>query len=158
MDHRRFGQVLYETHFRDYTTKLWGLPPTDISADWALERISQLTLWDMVRSLVWPARHTPRTHATAFHYPRGGVGTMAQRLAQAIRHSGGTIALNTTVTGLETQDDRVVAVRWVEASSGQAGRSEVDSVISTIPLPVLAGLCPTPLHWPRLLPGYGTGA
>ena len=70
-----------------------------------------------------------------------------QRLAQAIRHSGGTIALNTTVTGLETQDDRVVAVRWVEASSGQAGRSEVDSVISTIPLPVLAGLCP---HAPLL--------
>jgi protoporphyrinogen oxidase len=138
----RFGQVLYETHFRDYTTKLWGLPPTDISADWALERISQLTLWDMVRSLVWPARHTPRTHATAFHYPRGGVGTMAERLAQAIRHSGGTIALNTAVTGLETQADRVVAVRWVETSSGQAGRSEVDSVISTIPLPVLASLCP----------------
>ena len=143
----RFGQVLYETHFRDYTTKLWGLPPTDISADWALERISQLTLWDMVRALVWPARHTPRTHATAFDYPRGGVGTIAQRLAQAIRQSGGTIALNTTVTGLETLDDRVVEVRWVEASSGQAGRSGVDSVISTIPLPVLASLCP---HAPSL--------
>jgi monoamine oxidase len=120
----RFGQVLYETHFRDYTTKLWGLPPTDISADWALERISQLTLWDMVRSLVWPARQTPRTHASAFYYPRGGVGAMAEHLAQAIRQTGGTIALSTVVTGLETQAERIVAVHWVETSSGQEGRSK----------------------------------
>jgi protoporphyrinogen oxidase len=137
----RFGNVLYEAHFRNYTTKLWGLPPTDISADWAAERISQLTLWDVMQALLWPTRHPPRTSATTFYYPVGGIGTIADRLAQAIQKSGGTIALCTAVTGIETQADRVVAVRWRDRVSGQEGRTEVDGIISTLPLPDLARMC-----------------
>ena len=138
----RFGRVLYEAHFRHYTTKLWGLPPTEISADWAAARISQLTLWDILRYSLLPSRQTPRTAATTFHYPVGGIGTIAGRLAQAVEQHSGTIALQTQITGLETQADRVVAVRWQNRSSGRRGRSEVDGVVSTIPLPHLARMCP----------------
>ena len=138
----RFGRVLYEAHFRHYTTKLWGLPPTEISADWAAARISQLTLWDILRYSLLPSRQTPRTAATTFHYPVGGIGTIAGRLAQAVEQHSGTIALQTRITGLETQADRVVAVRWQNRSSGRRGRSEVDGVVSTIPLPHLARMCP----------------
>jgi protoporphyrinogen oxidase len=137
----RFGHVLYETHFRNYTTKLWGLPPTAISADWAAERIAQLTLWDVLQALLWPARRTPRTYASTFYYPLGGIGTIADRLAASVQQSGGTIALHTAVTDIETRADRVVAVRWMDQASGQEGRTEVDGVISTIPLPHLARMC-----------------
>jgi protoporphyrinogen oxidase len=138
----RFGRALYNAHFRDYTRKLWGLPPTEIAADWAAERISQLTLGDMLRHLVLSSGETSRTYATAFYYPLGGIGTIADRLAHALQQSGGTIALRTVVTGIETRGERVVAVRWVEQSSADAGCSEVDAVISTIPLPDLARMCP----------------
>jgi protoporphyrinogen oxidase len=137
----RFGKSLYEAHFRNYTTKLWGLPPTDISADWAAERITQLTLWNILQALLLPERQTPRTSATTFYYPLGGIGTLADRLAAAIQNSGGTIALHTVVTDVETRADRVVAIRWVDWASSQAGRTEVDGIISTIPLPHLAGMC-----------------
>lgn len=138
----RFGHVLYEAHFRHYTTKLWGLPPAEISADWAAARISQLTLWDMLRYSLLPSRQIPRTAATTFHYPVGGIGTIAARLARAVEQNGGTMALHTQVTGLETRADRVVAVRWQDRSSGRRGRGEVDGVVSTIPLPHLARMCP----------------
>jgi protoporphyrinogen oxidase len=148
----RFGRVLYHAHFQNYTHKLWGLLPEEISADWAAERISQLTLWDMLRHLVLPAREAPRTQATAFYYPLGGIGTIADRLAHRIQQHGGTIALRTTVAGLKTQAERVVAVRWTDQSSGDAGCTEVDGVISTIPLPVLARMCP---HGDGLEPAIG---
>jgi protoporphyrinogen oxidase len=137
----RFGQVLYDEHFRNYTTKLWGIPPTEISSDWAAERIDQLTLWDVLQALLWPARQTPRTYATTFYYPVGGIGTIADRLAETVQHVGGTLALDTVVTDIETRADRVVAVRWTDQSSGREGRTEVDGVISTIPLPHLARMC-----------------
>jgi protoporphyrinogen oxidase len=72
----------------------------------------------------------------------GGIGTIAGRLARAVEQHGGTIALHTQVTGLDTHADRVVAVRWQDQSSGRHGRSDVDGVISTIPLPHLARMCP----------------
>jgi protoporphyrinogen oxidase len=42
----RFGKKLYTTFFKDYTRKLWGIPPDKLSSDWAAERISLLSLWD----------------------------------------------------------------------------------------------------------------
>ncbi|MBI2560596.1 MAG: FAD-dependent oxidoreductase, partial [Planctomycetes bacterium] len=36
----RYGQKLYELFFKFYTEKLWGVPPSEISSDWAAERIS----------------------------------------------------------------------------------------------------------------------
>ena len=35
----RFGQRLYETFFKTYTEKVWGLPCNVIRADWAAQRI-----------------------------------------------------------------------------------------------------------------------
>ena len=47
----RFGKKLYNTFFKDYTRKLWGIPPDKLSSDWAAERISLLNLWDVVLRL-----------------------------------------------------------------------------------------------------------
>jgi protoporphyrinogen oxidase len=35
----RFGQRLYQTFFKSYTEKVWGIPCTQIRADWAAQRI-----------------------------------------------------------------------------------------------------------------------
>ena len=45
----RFGRRLYEIFFKTYTEKVWGLPCTEIRAEWAAQRIEDLSLW---RSLV----------------------------------------------------------------------------------------------------------
>ena len=40
----RFGKRLYEIFFRTYTEKVWGIPCTEIRADWAAQRIQGLSL------------------------------------------------------------------------------------------------------------------
>ena len=40
----RFGRVLFEIFFKSYTEKVWGMPTSEISADWAAQRIKGLSL------------------------------------------------------------------------------------------------------------------
>src|SRR5260370_36541022 len=47
---RAFGRRLYETFFRSYTEKVWGVPCAEISADWAAQRIRGLSLLSLLRS------------------------------------------------------------------------------------------------------------
>ena len=45
---KRFGRTLYDLFFGRYTGKTWKMPPSEISGDWASQRISQLDLADDV--------------------------------------------------------------------------------------------------------------
>ena len=38
----RFGYRLYRIFFKTYTEKVWGVPATEIKADWAAQRIKNL--------------------------------------------------------------------------------------------------------------------
>ena len=40
----RFGKRLYEVFFKTYTEKVWGMPCSEISAEWAAQRIKGLSL------------------------------------------------------------------------------------------------------------------
>ncbi len=40
----RFGRRLYETFFRDYTEKVWGVPCQEISAEWGAQRVKGLSI------------------------------------------------------------------------------------------------------------------
>jgi protoporphyrinogen oxidase len=40
----RFGRRLYETFFRDYTEKVWGVKCNEIRADWGAQRVKGLSL------------------------------------------------------------------------------------------------------------------
>jgi protoporphyrinogen oxidase len=80
----RFGSRLYRIFFKTYTEKVWGIPCREISADWAAQRIKNLSLKEAVRNAVFGA--TPGTDGTAinslieeFHYPRLGPGMMWER-------------------------------------------------------------------------------
>ncbi len=40
----RFGRELYETFFKSYTEKVWGVPCHEISAEWGAQRIKGLSI------------------------------------------------------------------------------------------------------------------
>ena len=40
----QFGRRLFNTFFKSYTEKVWGMPCNEISADWAAQRIKGLSL------------------------------------------------------------------------------------------------------------------
>src|SRR5262249_58655821 len=89
---RRFGRTLYRLFFGQYTEKAWGMPPSRISADWASQRISLLSLADTVKKTLFPPRDVPRTLVTDFIYPEhGGIGGLARGYTRAIPVLGGPV-------------------------------------------------------------------
>ena len=43
----RFGRALHSMFFKTYTEKVWGVPCTELSADWAAQRISSRNCFDI---------------------------------------------------------------------------------------------------------------
>ncbi len=136
----RFGRPLYELYFGPYTEKLWGCSPREISSDWAVQRISLLNLGDVILRLLRLRKDTPKTYATRFYYPRRGIGSIWERVADLVRGAGGQVRLNCSVREVRPQEGLV-------ACETPQGRLDVraDIIVSTIPMPALvAGVWPSP--------------
>ncbi|MGB5295655.1 MAG: NAD(P)/FAD-dependent oxidoreductase [Thermoanaerobaculia bacterium] len=144
----RFGRRLYEVFFKTYTEKVWGMPCTEISADWATQRIKNLDLFKAVKnSLIGSVgdREVITTLIDRFHYPRFGPGMMWERLTARLRESGTPVHLETPAKLLHHRDSRITAVT-VEAPGGEGNRElPADHVISSMPLrELLSSFCPPP--------------
>jgi protoporphyrinogen oxidase len=133
----RFGERLYRIFFKTYTEKVWGIPCTEIRAEWAAQRIQGLSLARAILSATSLQRRAPtiKTLIQQFKYPRLGPGQMWERCAKRVTELGGHILLNHPVTTLETEGNRVAAVR-AETPTGPR-RFEAEHVISTMALRTL---------------------
>ncbi|MSO18698.1 MAG: FAD-binding protein, partial [Acidimicrobiia bacterium] len=74
----RFGWRLYRTFFKTYTEKVWGVPATDIQADWAAQRIKNLSLGKAIFNALLPRRNQKDIASLIeeFQYPKYGPGMM----------------------------------------------------------------------------------
>lgn len=135
---KRFGRTLYEIFFGTYTSKAWKMPCSEISADWASQRISQANLWDTIKKTLNPPREGEvRSLVSEFWYPaNGGIGQIGRKYAEKIRASGAEVLLETPVERIEVEGDyakRVVCRR----KDGSELVLECDEIVNTIPLPRL---------------------
>ena len=98
----RFGKPLYEMFFEDYTTKLWGVNPKELSADWGAQRVKGLSLWKALADAISkPFRKKNAKVETSlieqFSYPKYGPGQLWETLADIVRSKGGEIRMNSPV-------------------------------------------------------------
>src|SRR5918912_2531840 len=130
----RFGKRLYEVFFKTYTEKVWGIPCTEIRAEWAAQRIQGLSLAKAILSAASLNKRSTKikTLINEFQYPRLGPGQMWETAAKRITELGGRVCLRHEVTALETANGRVVAAR-VRTPAGEQ-RFEGEHFISTMPL------------------------
>jgi hypothetical protein len=56
----RFGKRLYRIFFKTYTEKIWGIPCTEIRAEWAAQRIQGLSLIKVIISAVSPNKRSTK--------------------------------------------------------------------------------------------------
>jgi protoporphyrinogen oxidase len=137
----RFGQRLFELFFKTYTEKVWGVGTDELRAEWAAQRISDLSLASALRAALPGGGETPKSLIEEFRYPRLGPGQMWEEMARRIEAAGGEIRLGTPVEGLEHHDGLLTAVR----AGGE--RIEVSAAISSIPLRTTVGVAdPAPPH------------
>ncbi len=130
----RFGWRLYRIFFKTYTEKVWGVPATDIQADWAAQRIKNLSLLTAMTSAFGLGGRGKQitTLIEQFQYPRLGPGMMWERARDLVVAEGGQVRLEAPVQRVEHAGGRA---RAVVLASGE--RLAASAVISSMPMPEL---------------------
>jgi protoporphyrinogen oxidase len=127
----RFGKRLYEIFFKTYTEKVWGIPCTEIRAEWAAQRIQGLSLAKAILNATALQRRGTdiKTLIHEFRYPRLGPGQMWEACRDRIVAMGNPVLLGHYVTEIVTKGGEVSAVR-ARTPGGEAVFA-ADHVIST---------------------------
>jgi protoporphyrinogen oxidase len=139
-----YGWRLYHHFFKTYNEKVWGVPASELSADWGAQRIKGMSLWDAVwepvRSSVAGKRSDRSKQVTSlieeFEYPKYGPGMMWEHCADQVVEMGGEIRMETTALTVHVEDGAAVAVTVVEG--GHEERLPASHVISSMPFTALA--------------------
>lgn len=129
-----FGERLYKTFFKTYTEKVWGIPCSEIQAEWAKQRIKGLSLKSAVLNLLLGKNNT-KSMIKEFDYPILGPGMMWERCQEKIEAMGGEVRLNTSVVRLEHNDNCIV--RLLIDQGGETIALTSDQFISSMPITTL---------------------
>ena len=112
----RFGRRLFELFFQSYNEKVWGVPASEIRAEWAAQRIKGLSFFSAAKAAFFGNRGNKiKSLISEFNYPRYGPGQMWDAMTEAIRAEGGEVLLSAPVTRLELAGSRVVEVEAGDA-------------------------------------------
>ena len=134
----RFGWRLYDHFFKTYTEKVWGHSPSEMPADWAAQRIKNLSLFSAIVNAVLPKRN--QTDITSlieeFQYPRLGPGMMWERCRDLVTDAGTDVLMRTEVTSIRRVGGRAVSV-LAQSASGGSRELPATAVISSMPLSAL---------------------
>jgi len=140
----RFGKELYNTFFKSYTEKVWGVPCTQISAEWGAQRIRGLSVIKTIKHALTKAmratnkdikqKTTETSLIERFLYPKLGPGQMWEETARRVQEMGGEIRTGYKVERLRTEGWRVTAVEAINLSTGKRERFAGDYVFSSAPI------------------------
>jgi protoporphyrinogen oxidase len=126
----RFGRRLYLLFFKTYTEKVWGVPCSELRAEWAAQRIKGLSFFSAAKSAFFGNKGNKiKSLISEFNYPRYGPGQMWEQMTADIRAHGGEVRLNAPATRIRMDETGKV----IEVVAG--GETLTPShVISSLPL------------------------
>ena len=116
----RFGHVLYNIFFKTYTEKVWGIPCSTLSADWAAQRIRNLSLGRALLNAVGVSNGgRVASLIDNFHYPRLGPGQMYEAMTDQVKAKGGQVRLGQNVVEIRHAGDRVNGIFSVNGGGAE---------------------------------------
>lgn len=130
----RFGRRLFQTFFKTYTEKVWGIPCDKIQADWAAQRIQGLSLRTAVMNALFQVNNT-KTLIKEFDYPVLGPGEMWDRFQEAIELRGGEVHLDSSVVKLHRQGQRITHA--IVRRGDKLVELPTEQIISSMPVTAL---------------------
>jgi protoporphyrinogen oxidase len=129
----QFGKKLYSIFFKTYTEKVWGVPCSEISADWAAQRIKGLSMSSLIRNALFPQKSNSegliKTLIDSFRYPRLGPGMMWETCTVKCRQQGAHIRMNARVESVTLEQNK-----WSVRLQNGENLEGFDHVISSAPL------------------------
>ena len=126
----RFGRRLFLMFFKSYTEKVWGIPCTEIRAEWAAQRIKTLTLGGALRSALWPGKDRPRSLIEVFDYPEKGPGMLWDRMARRLLEWKQELHLDREVVWVRWSGREVASVATRSASTHEEEHRGSDFIVS----------------------------
>jgi protoporphyrinogen oxidase len=136
----RFGRELYNTFFKSYTEKVWGVPCTQISAEWGAQRVKGLsiskTILHVLKKAFAPSRDlrqkgTETSLIEQFLYPKLGPGQLWEIVAGKVVAQGGEIITGFNVDKILVEGNRVRGVSGI-ASNGERRDFRGEYLFSTM--------------------------
>lgn len=139
-----FGKKLFLIFFKTYTEKVWGIPCSEISADWAAQRIKGLSLSKAIISALF-SRLKPKVKSSSiktlidkFDYPKLGPGMVWEEAAKKINNcKQSEVLLSSRVTCLTLKNKKIISC---EVNNNPDANFETKQVISTLPIRDLINL------------------
>ena len=129
-----FGRRLYRIFFKTYTEKVWGIPCQQIRADWANQRIQNMSLKRAVIDAIFGGQKA-KSLIKEFDYPRYGPGMMWERCQELVEAQGSPVYFKTKVIRIERDNFKVKAV--VARNETKTMRFEGEQFISSMPVSAL---------------------
>src|SRR5262249_1946465 len=133
-----FGRRLYDSFFRSYTEKVWGIPGSEIMAEWAAQRIKNFSLFKALLGITGLRRQHVTTLIEEFRYPRLGPGQMWEAFQERIEACDVPVFLEHRALAIRHADGLVRSI-VVGSSEGEL-EVAADAVVSTIPLRELVAI------------------
>jgi len=128
----RFGRRLFRTFFKSYTEKVWGIPCTELKAEWAAQRIKDLSVGSILVSMFFKPKKTIKTLIEEFDYPRQGPGMMWRAVKDRVQEGGGVVRQNSDVVGIRRTGNRIDGV--VVSNDGNEELVPGTDFISSMPV------------------------
>lgn len=139
----RFGRRLYETFFKDYTEKVWGVPCKEIPAEWGVQRVKGLSISKALAHFFKSffkkgkgitQKSTETSLIDRFLYPKYGPGQMWEEVRDRVKQKGGEIIMNCNIDKIELDSNRQVSA--VSGALKSGGRINIDChhLISSMPV------------------------
>jgi protoporphyrinogen oxidase len=128
----RFGKRLFQIFFKAYTEKVWGIPCSELKAEWAAQRIKDLSLKTVLLSMFVKPKKTIKTLIDQFDYPQQGPGMMWNAVKEQIEKRGGLVRLNANVAGIRLKGKCIDSV--LVANNGHKEIIQGTDFISSMPI------------------------
>lgn len=139
----RFGKELYNTFFKDYTEKVWGVPCSKIPSEWGKQRIKGLSVSKAIISAlksILPRndsilqKKTETSLIQKFMYPKFGPGQLWEEVAKIIIEKGGEIHKGRKATEITHENGKILSVSVENVKNGEKSSFSGDYFFSTMPV------------------------
>jgi len=127
---QNFGPTLYKLSFGDFTKKVWGIDPKELSYRLATNKLSRLNLADILLNLLGFKGKDQPAYFKKYLYPVDGARKIFESMAQTIRKQG-EILLGAKVLFLKSKNNQIYAVEYQD-KAGQKHQLDCQQVISTL--------------------------
>lgn len=137
----QFGRRLAEFNMLNYTEKIWGIPCSQISIDWATQRIGGLSIWSTLKKALFKTGG-PKTLVDEFYYPSHGSGRIYEEIQKRIEEKGSTVLTSSQPTKIHWSGPSDQGIRAgkrvtdvaIQSPQGSSIIKDPKAVISSIPV------------------------